>query len=576
MNAHIQGTVRVAAAQYAVGPDVEANLAVTLRMIDEAAAHRPDLLVLPEFVNHCSWYDDQEHCDRVSVSLDGGFLTAVAERASHHGFYVVVNCSMVHGEGHCTGTSLLIDPLGSVVSTSDKQVLIGHENDFLQRATSPSPVVETPIGRLGLYACMDGVLNETPRGLALRGAQILCNSLNSFAFDEASLHIPVRAAENKVFVVAANKVGPLIPEFMVEPVSAQINIPGHLLSGAGESQIVAPDGTVLAKAPVVGEAVVFADICPADADNKARPDGTDIFAARRPELYGPIGHAPTVGELEQGAEEILAAVFQPGALGETALEESFEAVMAARAQGASLLVMPELFWLESGASADPVAELEMGERWLARVTDLLAGGELYVATTLIESSDDGWAHSGILVGPDGVCLRQPQLHESARHAGWLTRGDAVQVLQLPIGRIAVLPGDDNLFPETYRLAVLKGAEIIAVPCTIAETWEVETGLLERAAENRVCVVAATRPGPAGSSLITTLWDDYTLMTPWENRQFDGNISAPLVQRAARTRGVFSARIHPARTANKVLSHRTHVVDGRAWDLAQPLLAKEAT
>ena len=43
---------------------------------------------------------------------------------------------------------------------------------------------------------------ETPRGLAVRGAQLLINSLNSFAFDEASLHIPVRAPENKVFVIS--------------------------------------------------------------------------------------------------------------------------------------------------------------------------------------------------------------------------------------------------------------------------------------------------------------------------------------------------------------------------------------
>ena len=143
MNNENTKTVRVAAAQFAVGPDVEANLATTLRMIDQAAAHNPDLLVLPEFSNHCSWYEDAEHCYAVSVPLDGDFIGAVAERASAHGFYVVVNCSVARPDGTCTGTSVLIDPSGSVVSTADKQVLIGHENDFLKRATSPSPVVDT-------------------------------------------------------------------------------------------------------------------------------------------------------------------------------------------------------------------------------------------------------------------------------------------------------------------------------------------------------------------------------------------------------------------------------------------------
>ncbi len=574
MNAVPSNRVRVAAAQYAVGPDVDANLATTLRMIDRAAEGKPDLLVLPEFANHCSWYEDAKHCAQVSVTLDGPFISAVAERARTHGFYIVINCSVVVEGETCSGTSVLIDPDGRVLATSDKQVLIGHENDFLRRAVTPSPVVETAVGRLGLYACMDGVLNETPRGLALRGAQVLCNSLNSFAYDEASLHIPVRAAENKVFVVAANKIGPLIPEFLVAPVSAQISIPGHFLSGAGESQIVAPDGTVLAKAPITGEAVVFADINPADADDKHRPDGTDLFAARRPELYGPIGAAPVAVERKVGAAVVNAAVFQPEGIDGEAISESLKAVAGAARDGVQLLTLPELFWLEEGVTADPGHAATVSGAWLTEVKDLLAGGGLYVATSIVEAVDGGWQHTGVLVGPEGVALRQPQLHPCARHESWMTLGDTVHVAQLPWGRVAVLTGDDNLFPETYRLAVLKGAEVVAAPCTIAETWEVETGLLERAAENRVCLVAASRPSAAGASLLCTLWGDYTLMTPWAERTFDGDISAPIVQRAARTSGVYGATLHPAHTANKVLSHRTHVVDDRAWSLAQPLLATQ--
>ena len=239
-------TVRVAAAQFAVGVDVEANLKACLHWLREAGKCKPDLVVLPEFANHASWYDDGEHCYRVSVDLDGAFIKAISEVAAEISAYVVVNCTVRRESQTCTGTSVLISPEGEVLADNDKQVLIGHENNFLQRARQPGPIVDTPIGRLGLYSCMDGVVAETPRCLALRGAQILCNSLNSFATDEGSLHIPVRAAENRVFVVAANKVGALIPEALLEPVSQQTGIPVRFLSGAGDSQIVAPDGTVLA------------------------------------------------------------------------------------------------------------------------------------------------------------------------------------------------------------------------------------------------------------------------------------------------------------------------------------------
>ncbi len=281
---------RVAALRFGAGTDVETNLATCLRMIDEAARHEPDLMVLPEFSNHASWYDNKQHCFDMSVPLGGEFLNAIAGRARQHRCYIVINVTLrrhdAGGAPFATGSSVMFDRQGAVLAVSDKQVLMGHENDFLERARAVTPIVSTELGRISLYACMDGVINETPRGLALRGAQALRNSLNSFALDEANLHIPDRAAENKVFVVAAEKVAPLIPEFLLEPVSQATSIPAHFLHGAGESQIVAPDGRVLAKGPRMGEAIVIADIDPRDADDKRRPDGTDIFAARQPNAHG--------------------------------------------------------------------------------------------------------------------------------------------------------------------------------------------------------------------------------------------------------------------------------------------------
>ena len=215
----------MAAAQFAVGSDIAANLESALRVIQAAADHEPQLLVLPEFINHLSWYDSAEHCYDVSLELDGDFLKQVAAAARSAGCYLVANCTMRRENRTCSASSLLYSPQGELLGVNDKQVLIGHENNFLQRAGAPGPVVETPFARVGMYACMDGVVCETPRYLALRGAQVLCNSVNSFAPDESSLHIPVRAAENKVFVVAANKIGPLVPAEMLDDLSAMTNIP---------------------------------------------------------------------------------------------------------------------------------------------------------------------------------------------------------------------------------------------------------------------------------------------------------------------------------------------------------------
>ena len=583
---HMNKKVKVAAVQFHVGSDIQANLATALRMIDTAMNENPQLVVLPEFVNHCSWYDESDptHCFKVSVELEGDFLKQIAAKAVQHAIYLVINVTVQRAEGKCSGTSLLYGPDGQLLGQADKQVLIGHENFHLQRAQQNSPIIETPIGRIGLYACMDGVVNETPRGLALRGAQILCNSLNSFAFDEASLHIPVRAAENRVFIVAANKVGPLIPAELVEPVGQAINIPGHYLSGAGESQIVAPDGTVIAKAPVVGEAVVYADIDVSHADDKRRLDGTDIFASRRPDLYQSIATSPTQSAQESAqesaqdtvatiaADEIKVASFQPQYTGEKAIEEMKYAVEEAAKQGVHIMAMPELFMLAEPSLDTPQATVSWSQRAVEEFTSLASQHTMYIATSILKQVGSQYSHQGILIGPEGVVLQQEQLHANTRYQGQIQLGQALKVVQLPFAKVALIVGDDSIYPETFRLASIQGAELIIAPLHLQETWEVELGLPERAAENRMCILVAARPNAIGASMFFDLWDDYTLMTPWKERLFDGTISAPLVHKAPRYTGLFTHTVHPKTTANKILSPMTHVVESRPWHLASAITA----
>ena len=165
---------------------------------------------------------------------------------------------------------------------------MGNERAFLSAGTRAHTVADTAFGPVGLYACMDGVTFETPRALAVRGARLLLNSLNSFAVDEASLHVPVRAAENGVFVAAANKVGPLLPANRIAEFSEALGVPAEALHGAGESQIAAPDGTVLAKAAPTGERSSWPTSTCRTAAGPA-----DAWPPARPEVYGPLARLAT-------------------------------------------------------------------------------------------------------------------------------------------------------------------------------------------------------------------------------------------------------------------------------------------
>ncbi|MEV4414059.1 nitrilase-related carbon-nitrogen hydrolase [Catellatospora sp. NPDC049609] len=583
--------VRVAAVQLAASQDVDGNLASCLRLIDDAAAQGAQLIVLPEFCNHLSYYTDRAQAHRIATRPGDPFLTAIADRARAHGVHIKINVTHAHPDGRTGGTNFLFGPDGALLGQCDKQTLMGAENDHLDPATEVGPIIDTPLGRLGMYACMEGVINEVARGLALRGAQVLLNSLNSFALDEASLHIPVRAAENKVWVVAANKIGPLLPEEHLPRLSAALGVPAEWLHGAGESQIVAPDGTVVAKGPRTGEAVVIADIDPDLADGKLRPDGTDIFATRRPELYAPIAAPPHGRRRPAGAAGLQVAVVR----GDAATAERETALAAAA--GAELIVVHE---------GDPAV--------LAAALD---GTRAHAVV--------GTATGPVLINAAGVVARQPRLHggatgdnpevvtttqklssrqaavspadttettgtapttETAEAATSPTSaltaasgpaaqpspdgaGDAARLLtvDLPWGRLAMVASGDSIYPELFRVAALEDVDVVAVTLTAAEEWELALGLPERAAENRLNVVAATPLHQ--DAAVFALSPDFTLWTAWQG-PFTGRISHPVVSTVPAGQAVGRADVAPAQAANRLVSRQTDLVDGRPWRLVQAL------
>ena len=449
---------------------------------------------------------------------------------------------------------------------------MGHENDHLSPARRPGPIVETPFGRVGLYACMDGVINETPRCLALRGAQLMCNSLNSFARDEGSLHIPVRAAENKVFVAAANKVGPLIPEAVLEGVSQRTGIPKRYLMGAGESQVVAPDGTVLAIASRNRPEVVHADIDLEEADRKRRPDGSDIFSLRRPGLYRALAEDPAGQPVNGGgAETVRCALIQLAETGPPGLAAAVAAAKAAIRDGAQLVALPPLFFLPDQTVGDPSVAAAASETAIEALSGACGAGAC-IATTCV--APDPVQLCGVLIGSDGVLLRQGQLHASGRHA-WSSLSERVEVADLGYARVTVLNSDDACLPETFRLATLAGADTVVVPAMPQERWEMQTGLLERSAENRVNLLVAAQPGELGTSFATSLPKDFTLRTHWEQRPFDGWLSHPPQTFAGSGPGTTEVDIHPRWAENKVVSLGTDLLAGRPWQLLSPICDEES-
>lgn len=538
--------VRVAAAQHATGTDVEENGRTAVRMINAAADDGAQVVVLPEFGNHLSVYDDADHAWRVAVDLDGDWVHAITDAARKRRVWVQANATVrrngpgAHGRARrITVSNLLVDPDGTLASTVDKTVLMGAENDHLSPAEELAPLLHTSFGIVGSYACMDGVVPEVPRLAAVRGAELMLNSLNSFALDEASLHIPVRAAESRVWVVACCKVGPLLPPDKIDAFATAMGIPATALHGAGESQIVAPDGTVVAQAPRTGEAVVVADI-DLDLVGRPRPDGTDLRAARRGPRYVRLASPTPPPDDHARAEEITV----------TTAADLAEARRAALA-GSALVVVPEL--------AIPRLDVD-------RLREITAGTD---ALVVVATRDDD-ALVVAAVDADGLAACTPVMHAIARHP-WARRlADTVATLDRPWGRLAIIGGDDLLIPEVTRLAALDSVDVVAASITASEAWDLRLAAPERSAENRVVVVASA-DGEHGGGVIADLPPDFTLWAPSRRRSFDGTINQPDVTRSPNGSSG-TATVHPSRSRLRQISRGTDLVDGRPWRLCGPLTA----
>jgi predicted amidohydrolase len=294
------------------------------------------------------------------------------------------------------------------------------------------------------------------------------------------LHLPVRAAENKVWVVAANVVGSRLP-------GEHHGVP----EGSGESGVYGPDGAPVARGPRRGESVVIADIEPGWADDKTRPDGGDLFLARRPRLYA-AGRPP--GARPPAAASTPVAVVRPDGHGMAAIEDAGRLVRAAARDGAELVVLPELFHYADGRADGSFLD--------GIAVDVVCQSLEDTACHVVTSLPDDAAHVGVLMSARGVLGTQVQMHACGRHVSWQAAlGDRLVPFDLPWGRLVIVVGDDSLFPEVFRMAARLGADAVAVPCAPAERWELTVGLPARAAENGLNIVAAAHPGPGGGGVI---------------------------------------------------------------------------
>lgn len=211
--------MRIAASAYPLTflTDFDAYAAKLTDWVDEAAAAGADLLVFPEYAT------------MELASLGGPAVAADLELSLHevarhrpavdrlhldltarHGLHILGASGPVFLAERPVNRATLYGPAG-IIGHQDKQMMTRFEREhWFVTAGEGLPVLDTPLGRIGILICYDSEFPLLARSLVERGAEILlvpsCTD-SPAGFTRVRVGAMARALEGQCVVVHAATVG---------------------------------------------------------------------------------------------------------------------------------------------------------------------------------------------------------------------------------------------------------------------------------------------------------------------------------------------------------------------------------
>lgn len=237
------------------------NVAACLELMDKLDA---DLWVLPELFSSGYNFKTKAEAAKCAEPLDGPLGQLFAAWTAAKG------CAVAAGfpekaKGKLFNSALMAN--AGKLRVYRKTHLFGNEKRFFSPGDTGFWVEKVKGVPVGLMICFDWFFPESARTLALKGAQVIAHSAN-LVLPWGPEGMKIRSLENRVFSATANRVG-------VE----------RGLRYIGQSQIVAPNGALLARLGQDDVRALVLDVDPWTAKDKKVHPANDLFKDRRPALY---------------------------------------------------------------------------------------------------------------------------------------------------------------------------------------------------------------------------------------------------------------------------------------------------
>jgi len=266
--------VEIACAQLApVLGDLHGNRAQAATAIRDAAQAGARLVVLPELCTTGYALADESQARELGETADGEAVTEWSALARECDITIVGGFLELDRDGAPHNSAAVVDP-GGLRTVYRKTHLWDREPLIFRGGAEPPPVIDTPVGRVGVAICYDAFFPEVMRGLALAGAEVIAVPMNSPldgpATEPLALEVVLALAAaqvNRVFVAQADRCG---TERGIEWAQATV--------------ICDPGGRLLA-APAPGTGLRRATCDLILARDKSLGARNDVFADRRTDLY---------------------------------------------------------------------------------------------------------------------------------------------------------------------------------------------------------------------------------------------------------------------------------------------------
>ncbi|MDJ0764317.1 MAG: nitrilase-related carbon-nitrogen hydrolase [Myxococcota bacterium] len=202
---------------------------------------------------------------------------------------------------------------------------------------------------------------------------------------------------------------------------------------------------------------------------------------------GYVQFAPALGNLNETLER-LSPLIQAG-------------------KGADLLVLPELsnsgYNFKSRAMAFNLSESASDSVFLDYIIKKCAAYDLHIVVGINERDGDRLFNASFLIGPGGILGKYRKLHLFINEKDYFEPGDlGLPVFDIGSCKVGMVVCFDWIFPETFRILALKGADVICHPSNLVLPGFAQQAIPVHALLNHVFIVTANRIGIEGDLTFT--------------------------------------------------------------------------